>query len=107
MKDDIVHTFHSKDGHLVSLRPLKPSDAHHLVDLFEHMGADSRFLRFNQSLTDPEPERVWAEAERMARVNPGKDGAWLAFMDLPGQENAPVAGARYIRLDEKDRKSVV
>jgi GNAT superfamily N-acetyltransferase len=35
----------------------------------------------------------------MARVDPEKDGAWLAFTDLPSQPNAPIAGARYIRTD--------
>jgi GNAT superfamily N-acetyltransferase len=99
MNSDVDHSYHSTEGHLIQVRRLRPQDAVHLVDLFGHMGADSRFLRFNLVLNDPDPELVWEEAQRMARVDPEKDGAWLAFADLPGQSNAPVAGARYIRID--------
>lgn len=99
MDDISEYMFYSKEGDRLSVRPLLPEDAHFLVDLFEHMGPDSRFLRFNLSLKDPDPEHVRSAAQRMARVDRTRDGAWLAFTDLPDQPNAPVAGARYIRLD--------
>jgi len=99
-KNVFVHSIRLQDGQLLRVRPLKPDDAGHLVNLFEHMGPESRFLRFNLSLTDPDPDLVWAEARRMAQIDPDKDGAWLVFADLPGQPEAPVAGARYIRLDD-------
>ncbi len=101
MDGEIVHTFYSADGLLLEVRPLMPADAAHLVDLFEHMGPESRFLRFNLALPNPDPELVWSEARRMAQVDPDKDGAWLVFADLPDQKNAPVAGARYVRLDDE------
>jgi len=94
-----VHTFHSKDGLLIGVSPLKPEDAHHLVDLFEHMGAESRYLRFNLSLSNPDPDLVWREARRLARIDPEKDGAWLVFCDIPDQPMAPIAGMRYVRID--------
>jgi RimJ/RimL family protein N-acetyltransferase len=99
MKNGYVHTFTSKNGHLLKLRPLQASDAHHLVDLFSHMGPNSRYLRFNLALTDPDPELVWSEARRLAQIDPEKDGAWLAFCEMPDQPDSPVAGVRYMRVD--------
>lgn len=96
---DIFHSFSTKDGQRISVRPLKPEDAHYLVDLFEHMGPESRYLRFNLALTNPDPELVWTEAQRLAQIDPERDGAWLAFCDLPNQPGAAVGGARYVRID--------
>jgi GNAT superfamily N-acetyltransferase len=101
MKDTVEHTFYSEDDHLIKIRALHPEDAHHLVDLFEHMGPDSRYLRFNLPLVDPDPALVWEEAKRLAKVDPGRDGAWLAFTDLPDQKNAPVAVVRFARLNQE------
>ena len=99
MKNGYVHTFHTKKGQLLKLRPLQAGDAHHLVDLFNHMGPTSRYLRFNLALTNPDPDLVWSEARRLAQIDPEKDGAWLAFCELPDQPDAPVAGVRYMRVD--------
>lgn len=100
MQDGYVHTFHSKTGQLLKVRPLRPEDAHHLVDLFNHMGPTSRYLRFNLALTNPDPDLVWSEARRLAQIDPERDGAWLAFCELPGQIDTPVAGVRFMRLEE-------
>ena len=100
MDDEFIYTFRSREGLPLKIRPMTPDDARHLVDLFEHMGPESRFLRFNLALPNPDPDLVWAEAQRMAQVDPEKDGAWLVFADLPDQTNAPVAGGRFVRLDE-------
>jgi acetyltransferase len=107
MNDDLEHTFFSNEDHLIVVRPLQQADAHHLVDLFEHMGPDSRYLRFNLSLVDPDPEYVRDEARRMAVVDPDIDGAWLAFTDLPGQKNAPIGGVRYVRLDQETAEAAL
>jgi acetyltransferase len=98
MGDQVLHTFCSKDGQLFWIRPLRPQDAGHLVELFNHLGPESRFLRFNQALTDPDPDLVWSEAKRMAQVNQERDGAWLVFLDSPDRKATPVAGARYIQI---------
>ncbi len=100
MDQEYVHSFHAKDGQLLQLRPLLPEDAPHLVDLFDHMGPESRFLRFNLALTNPDRALVWSEARRLARIDPEKDGAWLVFADLADQPGTPVGGARYMRLSE-------
>jgi GNAT superfamily N-acetyltransferase len=97
---DQMRTFRAKNGLLLRIRSLQPEDARHLVNLFDHMGQESRYLRFNLALTDPSPDLVWAEAERLARIDPEQDGAWLVFADLPDQPEAPIAGARFVRTDE-------
>ncbi len=97
---DFSHSFRTKDGHQIWVRPLEPVDAHYLVDLFDHLGSESRYLRFNLALNNPDPELVWSEARRLAQIDPKRDGAWLAFCDLPTQPGAAVGGARYVRLDE-------
>ena len=99
MKNGYVYTFTTKKGQLLKLRPLQADDAHHLVDLFNHMGPTSRYLRFNLALTNPDPDLVWSEARRLAQIDPEKDGAWLAFCEMPDQPIAPVAGVRYMRVE--------
>ncbi len=98
MTDQDLHTIRTKDGRLLEVRPLRPEDAPLLVDLFDHMSPESRLLRFNLALTTPDPDLVWSQARRLAQVDPLRDGAWLVFADLPGEPDAPVAGARYVRL---------
>lgn len=101
MDKEVDHTFRTKDGLVLRFRPLTADDARHLVDLFEHMGPESRFLRFNLALPNPDPALIWSEARRLSQVDPERDGAWLVFADLPDQDDAPVAGVRYMRLDEE------
>jgi RimJ/RimL family protein N-acetyltransferase len=99
--------FLTKDGATVTIRPLTSDDVPHLLDLFAHMGPESRFLRFNITLANPDPDLVQREAERLAQVDPERDGAWLAFADLPGRPQAPIAGVRYIRLDDETAEASV
>jgi GNAT superfamily N-acetyltransferase len=68
-----------------------------MLDIFRHMGTSSRYQRFNEVLTDPDPTVVESEALRMARIAPPHGSGWLAFADLPGQPSTPVAGAHYVR----------
>lgn len=84
----------TRQGLALRVRPEQPDDAPHLVDLFQHLGPMSRYLRFNKALVAPDPERIHQEAERLARLGPPQELAWLAFADLPEQPDAPVAGAR-------------
>ncbi|MDX1616255.1 MAG: GNAT family N-acetyltransferase [Candidatus Promineifilaceae bacterium] len=97
MNEYVVHRFETKEGLPLWVRPLRPQDAPQLVHLFEHMGPESRYLRFNVPLNNPDPQLVWQEAHRLAQVNAG-DGAWLVFADLPEKGPVPVAGARFVRL---------
>lgn len=90
--------FRTASGLEVRVRPEGPEDAEHLVHLFNNLSPESRFLRFSKALQQPSPELVQREAERLARLEPPADVAWLAFADLPGAPNEPVAAARYVRL---------
>lgn len=97
MREQAIHQFHAANGMLVWLRPLKPTDARYLLDLFARMSPDSRYQRFNIPLPDPDPDWVLKQAEKLAYIRPAHGRAWLAFADLPNQRDAPVAGIRYIR----------
>lgn len=96
-----VFRFTAKNGLTIKVYRIKPQDAVNLVDLFEHLSPTSRYQRFNEALTAPDPNLVWETAQRMAMVDPAAGSAWLAFADLPGKPNAPVAGARYMRLPDR------
>lgn len=94
---DIWHdTFRTKTGVEVTVRRLQPQDAHLLVDLFAHMGTESRYRRFHQPLSDVSDERVWDEACRIAKADPRTNICLIALADLPGQPGAPVAAARCV-----------
>lgn len=94
------YRFQTASGLEVRVRPEQPEDAEHLIRLFGSLSPNSRFLRFSKALQNPDPERVRQEAERLARLGPPTDMAWLAFADLPGEPDAPIAGVRYVRLPD-------
>lgn len=95
----ILATFKTKTGLTVRVRHIQATDAPHLVDIFEHMSPDSRYRRFHQSLDNPNPRRVWEEAERIAHAYPLMNKGLIAFADLPDQSNAPIGAARYMGLE--------
>ncbi len=99
MENGLTHRFRAENGLNIRVRPLRPDDVHHLVDLFEHLGPDSRYRRFNIPLPDPDPDVIWQEAQAMADLDPARGQGWLAFADLPGQPDACVAGIRSIRTN--------
>jgi acetyltransferase len=91
------HRFQTDDGLEIRVRQEQPEDGHILVDLFQNLGPTSRYNRFAKVLDAPDSARVAQEAERLARLEPPHDVAWLAFADLPDRVNTPVAAARYMR----------
>lgn len=95
-----VHRFTTPAGLLVKIYRIKPQDSVNLVNLFEHLSINSRYQRFNEMLVNPDPVYVQRTAASMAAVDPKAGAAWLAFSDLPGEPDAPVAGARYMRLPD-------
>lgn len=101
------HTFHTKDGIPIRVRPLQPDDADYLIDIFENMGQESRYARFNMDLTDPDPELIEKEAAEMVALERPEDDGWLAFADLPGRPDTPVAGIRYIHTGEDEAEVAI
>lgn len=99
VQDKWLTTYYARNGTQLRVRHLEYNDAPYLVDLFEHLGPDSRYQRFLQSLDHPSAVRVWQEAEKIAQAaRPFNDGL-IAFADLPGEPEAPVGVARYMQVD--------
>jgi RimJ/RimL family protein N-acetyltransferase len=96
MKQYVIQT---KNRELLHVRHLQTGDAPYLVDLFEHMSAESRYRRFLQPLDNPKPGMVWREAERIALGTPPDQDGLIAFADMPNQLDAPVAVARYVVME--------
>lgn len=95
MVDQYVYRFRIDPGIEVRVRPETPDDVPNMIDLFEHMGPESRYQRFHDRLDNPDPALVRQEAMRLAQLDPSESLAWLAFADLPDAPNTPVAGGRY------------
>ncbi len=93
-----VHHFMTEAGLKVRVYRIRPEDTENLVNLFEHLSETSRYQRFNETLSNLDPAFIWQRAQRLATVEPKQGVAWVAFADLPGEPNAPVAGARYMYL---------
>lgn len=92
-------SFTTAQGVPVQVRLMQDDDTDHLINLFDHLGAESRYNRFHQPLNHPSEERVRQGAEQLARVEPGQGVAWIAFTERDGAV-APIAVARYNRLNE-------
>ncbi len=100
-------TLQTSGGLTLRIRPEQPDDGPVLVELFRRLSPTSRFLRFSKVMDDTDPQLVQREAERLARLGPPTDMAWLAFADLPGQAEAPVGAVRYVRSEPGEAELAV
>ncbi len=91
-----IYHFEARDGLSVHVRRMGHDDTTHLIDIFDHMGADSRYNRFHQPTAHLDREFVQREAQHIADLH--NAGGLLAFANLPEQKNAPIGGARYVLL---------
>jgi acetyltransferase len=98
MRVQYVHRFNAENGLPIRVRAMTESDGPILVDLFEHLGSDSRYQRFNLPLEDPDEAWVQHQADVMAALPPFKGRAWLAFASLPDKGETIVGGVRYVSL---------
>lgn len=98
MRAQYVHQFHAENGLLIRVRLMTDNDGPYLVDLFEHLGSDSRYQRFNLPLDEPDEAWVQQQANAMAALPPFKGRAWLAFATLPDEGETIVGGVRYVSL---------
>lgn len=93
-------TFSSKTGQPIWVRPLQAADAPVLMEIFEHMGSESRYLRFQQTLDSVSKRRVAEVAESIVRPDGTRKWGLLAFTAEPDAPSIPVGGARYVEVDE-------
>lgn len=84
-----------------------PEDAPYLVDLFEHLGLDSRYRRFNQTLDKVAVDRIWSEAEQIAQGVAINSYGLLAFTDMDGRPDVLVAGARFVKLNSTQAEAAI
>lgn len=91
-KDDFV----SKQGHEIRVRKIETGDAPLLVDIFDHMSSESRYKRYNQTLDNVAPVRIWQEAIQIAYADADKNEGLIAFTDLPEEPAVPVGAARLV-----------
>ena len=101
-EQSLLMTFRAKNGRLIHIRPLQQDDAAFLVSIFEHMGSDSRYHRFHQSVDNLNLQRVQHEAEQMVELVPDNSFGLIAF-----EGELPVGAARYVLLEEKQAEMAV
>jgi acetyltransferase len=97
----LAKRFTTKDDVGVWVRLLRQKDTPYLVDLFEHMGSESRYRRFHQAADNIPLEQVWLEAERIATAVPDEQLGLIAFSSLPGEGEVAVGVARVVWLSGK------
>lgn len=83
------------NGRQLQIRPITTADGPRLLDLFAHLGPDSRYRRFHQPVANPSPAQVETALRQLTTLIPGRDAAFLVESDLPGEPAAPIAVARY------------
>jgi acetyltransferase len=103
----LVDTFETSKGFIISVRPLLSADAPYLVDLFENMSAESRYRRFMEPADNVSIERIWSEAEGIARGASGETCGLIAFADTAERSDVPVAAARYVKLSASQAEMAI
>lgn len=91
--------FTLKDGTQVVIRPIRPEDAEHLQDTFDHLSMETiylRFLSFKKELPDE-------EARYLATVDYDKRMAFVGVCQKDGRDIV-IGVARYALLDIKHPK---
>jgi acetyltransferase len=96
----LAKRFITKDGNPVWVRLLRRKDAPFLVDLFAHMGSESRYRRFHQPADNVPLAQVWEEAEKIVTAVPDEQLGLIAFANLPGEGEVVAGVARIVWLDE-------
>lgn len=96
--DTLIASFTTYNGTPIRCRLIQPDDAEILIDLFTHLSPESRRRRFNSSLGNVQPDRIFQEAHRLTAVdNRTIGGAVLAFADT-AQGTELIAVARLARM---------
>lgn len=92
--------FISKQGKRIAVRFIKADEPQLLLDLFAHMGDESRYQRFLQTVDHVSKERLWEEAAHIAQQSEAGDVCLGGFVvDELGRETL-VGAARYMFVAE-------
>jgi GNAT superfamily N-acetyltransferase len=100
-------SFRSKSGSLISTRLMQATDVPFLLDIFEHMGPDSRYRRFHQTLEHVSDERIRQEAALIAQADLTHNAGILAFAHLPGEGEVAIGMARFVRLNDEEAEVAI
>ena len=100
-------TFHSKNNKKINVRYIVPGDEAFFIDIFEHMGEESRYQRFNQTHNNLSLQKMRTEAQQMIDVTMHNGRGLIAFAELDGETAVPVAAARYVKLDEETAEAAM
>ncbi|NJN98323.1 MAG: GNAT family N-acetyltransferase [Anaerolineales bacterium] len=94
-------------GQQICLRFIQPTDAGLLVDLFHHLSAETKRLRFHLYTERLPEERVWQEAITLSNLDPQRHVAVVAtIVEDDGEEHA-VGVARFARASLEDCEAEV
>jgi acetyltransferase len=83
-------SYKAKDGTLVTIRPIKPEDVRIEQDFVRNLSAESRYLRFMNTIREVSP----AQLVRLTQIDYDREMAFVATMDDHGSETE-VGVARY------------
>lgn len=85
-------------GLRLRIRPMAEGDEPILVDIFDHLGSDSRYMRFHEPLDGMSADQTQKWAEEILETTLDHGFGLLAFTDLPEQVDVPAGGARYVKV---------
>lgn len=86
-----------KNGRVISLRPIKPTDGPLVIDLFKNLSSNSIYLRFLRPLHSISEELLY----QLTHVNYNTEFALVGLINEDGKD-AIVAIARYAYSPEDD-----
>ncbi len=84
---------------ILTLRPLGGDDAPLLLDLFAHMGDESRYTRFHTDVSRLDPATISQEAARMAQMPASGGAGWLLLVEQPPEGPTVVGAVRLLYLE--------
>lgn len=96
-------TFTTKDGRLVTVRPICPDDAPRLVELYHQLSDRSRQLRFHSYGAKMSEEQLWKQAVALSDLDPRREAALVAVAEDSAHGVGHVVGvARFARARPED-----
>ncbi|MBU0495725.1 MAG: GNAT family N-acetyltransferase [Chloroflexi bacterium] len=94
-------TFTTRDGRLVTVRPIRPDDAPRLVAMFHRLSLRSRQLRFHTYASNVDDADVWKQAVALSDLDPQREAALVAVAEEENEEYI-VGVARLARATPED-----